>query len=537
MKKRIPAILLALTLLLTSAMSVLAEVNFDGEKWEKFCSEEDEIQLASEDLAELSSSPASVNQTRAIERINSLILALNGKYFTTTEKACYSAVADECYNVNVVACSWLKNAIGIANIDWNNFPVYWAADSGRITKNAWSCAGFASFAQWYIFSYGSGDYLGEDTKVIQNATWNYNNVLLYCKPGDIIRLGSSSNSDQHSAIFISSNSSGVYVLDNNYNNDNRIGTRTYSYSQWKNFSVSRAFNYDVSEQDTYKVLFNANGGNLDSAHKAYHEINGVNVDRATEYLVIYTQSHETNIYGYDVLLDTNGKVNNILYGVANGTNQMIAGGMNVSGTGSTRTWIDNNISLGDYIYYSANDQTIYVYATENQFLSNGKKVTKGSTYGTLPTPTRTGYTFDGWYTAANGGTQITSTTTVNLTDDQTLYAHWESATPFVIDVVRIMSADHTMSWSAPPDEDMFYGEATVENLSYDGIATIVLVCYDYDGRLRETRYLYGSLSIGQEFTFGASFSNKDRKAAKIKAFVWSNLTDLTPLAEGVSLGD
>jgi uncharacterized repeat protein (TIGR02543 family) len=42
--------------------------------------------------------------------------------------------------------------------------------------------------------------------------------------------------------------------------------------------------------------------------------------------------------------------------------------------------------------------------------------------GTLPTPTRTGYTFDGWYTAASGGTKITAATVV--TADVTYYAHW-----------------------------------------------------------------------------------------------------------------
>lgn len=46
-----------------------------------------------------------------------------------------------------------------------------------------------------------------------------------------------------------------------------------------------------------------------------------------------------------------------------------------------------------------------------------------ATVGTLPTPTRTGYTFQGWYTAASGGTKITSTTAV--TSDTTYYAHWQ----------------------------------------------------------------------------------------------------------------
>lgn len=43
------------------------------------------------------------------------------------------------------------------------------------------------------------------------------------------------------------------------------------------------------------------------------------------------------------------------------------------------------------------------------------KVTKGSTYGSLPTPTKNGYTFDGWYTARSGGSKITGSSNVNLT--------------------------------------------------------------------------------------------------------------------------
>ena len=45
--------------------------------------------------------------------------------------------------------------------------------------------------------------------------------------------------------------------------------------------------------------------------------------------------------------------------------------------------------------------------------------------GTLGTPTRTGYTFAGWYTEAAGGTQISSTTKTPVTDT-TYYAHWNA---------------------------------------------------------------------------------------------------------------
>ena len=53
-----------------------------------------------------------------------------------------------------------------------------------------------------------------------------------------------------------------------------------------------------------------------------------------------------------------------------------------------------------------------------------KTVTYGGTYGVSCTPTKAGYTFTGWYTAATGGTNIKDTTKVNITSNQTLYAHW-----------------------------------------------------------------------------------------------------------------
>lgn len=53
-----------------------------------------------------------------------------------------------------------------------------------------------------------------------------------------------------------------------------------------------------------------------------------------------------------------------------------------------------------------------------------KTITYDSTYGTLATVSRTGYTFNGWWTAATGGSRITENTKVTVTSNQTLYAHW-----------------------------------------------------------------------------------------------------------------
>ena len=49
----------------------------------------------------------------------------------------------------------------------------------------------------------------------------------------------------------------------------------------------------------------------------------------------------------------------------------------------------------------------------------------GATISALPTdPTRSGYTFNGWYTASSGGTQITTSASHGQTSDFTLYAQW-----------------------------------------------------------------------------------------------------------------
>lgn len=76
--------------------------------------------------------------------------------------------------------------------------------------------------------------------------------------------------------------------------------------------------------------------------------------------------------------------------------------------------------------YTANTYTVkfdlnYEGSTGNP---SNIKVTYDSVYGILPVPTRNGYTFDGWFTEQEGGTQITANDVVKITADQTLFAHW-----------------------------------------------------------------------------------------------------------------
>lgn len=62
-----------------------------------------------------------------------------------------------------------------------------------------------------------------------------------------------------------------------------------------------------------------------------------------------------------------------------------------------------------------------------------KTVTYINTYGALPTPIRDGYVFDGWYTAATGGSQVTASTTYTTVGNSTLYAHWKAVSVVTAD--------------------------------------------------------------------------------------------------------
>lgn len=49
-------------------------------------------------------------------------------------------------------------------------------------------------------------------------------------------------------------------------------------------------------------------------------------------------------------------------------------------------------------------------------------VSEGSPYGTLPDPSRSNFTFDGWFT--DGGARVTSETVVPTDEPHTLHAQW-----------------------------------------------------------------------------------------------------------------
>jgi len=101
-----------------------------------------------------------------------------------------------------------------------------------------------------------------------------------------------------------------------------------------------------------------------------------------------------------------------------------------------------------------------------------KIVNVSSAYGTLPTPTRNGYDFIGWYTKAAGGTQITEDTIVTeLTE--TLYAQWKSKTLDVLAYLGISSISRTgdnYTWKSSSFDITDYSTLTVSSSYSKGVA-------------------------------------------------------------------
>ncbi len=74
--------------------------------------------------------------------------------------------------------------------------------------------------------------------------------------------------------------------------------------------------------------------------------------------------------------------------------------------------------------WTANRYMVYFEGNGGDIPQSSKVVTFGESYGSLGTPSRDGYTFDGWFTSSKGGSKV-SANDIYLTDgNTTLYAQW-----------------------------------------------------------------------------------------------------------------
>ena len=140
--------------------------------------------------------------------------------------------------------------------------------------------------------------------------------------------------------------------------------------------------------------------------------------------------------------------------------------------------------------------------------TSSKSVTYGSAYGTLATPTRTGYDFAGWYTTKTGGTKVTSSTECD--GDATIYAHWTANTYTV-------SYNANGGTGAPSNQEKTYGvaltlsstEPTRTNYDFMGwgtSSTTTTASYSAGGTYtaNKSATLYGIWKRDFEITYNAN---------------------------------
>lgn len=85
--------------------------------------------------------------------------------------------------------------------------------------------------------------------------------------------------------------------------------------------------------------------------------------------------------------------------------------------------------------WTANAYVLWLNANNGSVVPDRKSVSCGDTYGTLPIPARTGYSFLGWFTALSSGTQVSENTIMGA-GDTTIYALWKDIVAPVITAVQ-----------------------------------------------------------------------------------------------------
>ena len=106
------------------------------------------------------------------------------------------------------------------------------------------------------------------------------------------------------------------------------------------------------------------------------------------------------------------------------------------------------------------DHTLYAHWTVTHTLTlrdaanssvSTRTVAEGSAYGSLPLPTRTGYTFAGWWTGTVSGSQVSAATTMG-DRDVTIYARW---TPTALTITFDVNGGTAIS---PSSRTALYGQ-------------------------------------------------------------------------------
>ena len=145
-----------------------------------------------------------------------------------------------------------------------------------------------------------------------------------------------------------------------------------------------------------------------------------------------------------------------------------------------------------------------------------KNVTYGSTYGDLPTPTRTGYTFNGWNAKNKFNSASTSQTLYNLTNTNGTYKQVEADTrTFLQWKLQKFSGETYLGQFASTRQDS--GRVALQFTKDD---TFNNLRFGLNGETRDTLIMYdvSDLENGKTYTISANILN-----SKQGSISWNNI--------------
>lgn len=188
-----------------------------------------------------------------------------------------------------------------------------------------------------------------------------------------------------------------------YQNHSKTGY--YSDGQGNYVNRCTGCNWIKSEYITYSIAFNSNYPN---GSRGNGQVMG---NQSFTYAT--AQNLNANRYGYDfsIYLDTNK-------GIYDSVPQLNSSST-ITGHSRFLGWATS--SGGNKVY---DDKQSVINLTVNQYDVINLYAKWGGANLNLPSPSRPGFDFSGWYTAASGGTSVGNGSSYMPSGDTTLYAHW-----------------------------------------------------------------------------------------------------------------
>ena len=235
----------------------------------------------------------------------------------------------------------------------------------------------------------------------------------------------------------------ISYLENSYDNKKLVVGEETSYfgligdgSEYKNLQVEsdagETFISNVTFVDNLETPLKLNSEKVTLARVTV-------VDAPAFALILKAEETDLKLFGAislnsereDVVMSKNVTLSKLNTGVASSLdvygNYLVCGEINNAQMACVTDGEIKEISEEEFENY-LNAVIVTFDANGGETEETSKIVYYGKTYETLPVPTREHYTFNGWFTQAEGGTEVTEDTIVDSLENRTLYAQWTQNT-------------------------------------------------------------------------------------------------------------